>query len=218
MKRKINFICILIFISLAISITVNVLDSVFGSMQIWSTLEDNPIEMAEMDQTEDDFFTIVSLRPDEKTFKADTIFNQINQKTIAYQHSEIIAQVDPNFCSTVMIPIILVLLSMIILALFGLTYFIKLIIEINHQNIFSWKNVSLLRKTGSIILLIFLLNLLLEYFNYIHLSQAFSFEGYTLAWNYRIDLLQIVFGFVCFLFAEIFALGLKIKEEQDLTI
>ncbi len=218
MKRKINIICILIFIFLATSITFNIFDSVLGSLQTWDIMKGSQIEMAELNQEDHDVFTVVRLKPDKLTFKPDTIFNQINHKTIPFQHSEIIAQIDPSFSSTVMIPMLVIMLSMLALLVSGLVCFIKLIIEINHQNIFSWKNVGLLRKIGAIILLFFVLNLLLEYFNHIHLNQAFAFEGYTQAWNYRIDLLQIVIGFVCFLFAEIFAMGLKIKEEQDLTI
>ena len=80
----------------------------------------------------------------------------------------------------------------VIAGIFCLLQFFYLIRNINRGDIFSWKNVKFLRKLQ---------------LNGCEFSYTFAFSDATL-----------ILGFISLLVAEVFAIGLKMKEEQDLTI
>lgn len=211
MKSKINFICVLIFVAVLASLSIRIYESVTVSLQAIDVMD-------KLSYNEDDIFTVVTLKPNSNTFVADSIYNHITKSYIPIQHSEIVARSQSQTDSAFLSPIVIILLAIIILMLYTIVCFIKLIKNINHTEIFSWRNVSLLRRIGVSIIGVFIANLLLSFTNLLQLQKEFSFESYSIGWNDNADMLQIIIGLVCFLFAEVFAMGLKIKEEQDLTI
>ena len=211
MKQKINFICVLIFIAVTASLSLRLYESVTVSLQAINIMD-------KLNYNEDDVFTVVSIKPNTNTFVADSIYNNKTKSYIPIQHREIIAQSQSQTDSEFLSPIVAILIAIIILMIYTLVCFIKLIKNINRTEIFSWSNVSLLRRIGVSIIGLFIANLLLSFTNLLQLQKEFSFNSYHLGWNDNADMLQIIIGLVCFLFAEIFAMGLKIKEEQDLTI
>ncbi len=211
MKSKINFICVLIFIALTASISLRVYESVTVSLQAMDLMD-------KLDYNDDDVFTVVTLKPNADTFVADSIYNNKTESYIPIQHSEIITRSESQTGSAFLPPIVAIMLAIIILMIYTLVCFVNLIKNINLTEIFSWRNVSLLRRIGVSTIGIFIANLLLSYTNLLQIQTEFSFTSYKIGFENNSDMLQIIIGLVCFLFAEIFAMGLKIKEEQDLTI
>jgi len=85
--------------------------------------------------------------------------------------------------------------------------FIKFILNVNKDKVFIWDNVKLLRRIG---------------WGYLILAFAFIFvcwlnkETWETIFDYNED--TIFFGVFALIMSEVFAIGLKLKEEQDLTI
>lgn len=97
----------------------------------------------------------------------------------------------------------------------GIVSFIRFILNVNRDKIFVRENVSLLRWAGGALLYMsifaipaILINQTIEPpTRVINIGSAFLFE-----------LLPIILGFVFLIIAEVFVIGIKLREEQELTI
>ncbi len=85
--------------------------------------------------------------------------------------------------------------------------FVRFILNVNRDKVFVLENVPLLRWTGWGLLI-----------------PIVIFSVYDLLENnpaekiYSTSMDDLIFGLFCLIMAEVFAIGLKLKEEQDLTI
>lgn len=95
----------------------------------------------------------------------------------------------------------------IVAALVSFASFVRFILNVNHDKVFVWENVHLLRLTGVGLLVMALIVSADEYFTGTSLTEVYD--------NYFDILIFCVFNLIV---AEAFAVGLKLKEEQDLTI
>lgn len=144
-----------------------------------------------------------------ESIPADTL-----QATIPYQTSQIECYIEPSTSFLIFSPAILIGLLAV---LYGMYSLIRLLIRISRKDVFSRKNIWWLRwftysYTGFCAIL-GLLNLMLEQ----SALQQINIPGYTVD---GITSLEIDWGTlaVMILLTEIFAVGVKLKEEQDLTI
>ena len=95
----------------------------------------------------------------------------------------------------------------------GMISFIRFILNVNREKIFVKQNVSLLRWAGGALIYMsiftipsLLINQKAEY-GAIDISSAFQHES-----------LRIILGFLFLIIAEVFVIGIKLREEQELTI
>ena len=95
--------------------------------------------------------------------------------------------------------LLLLLFVIIFVGLYALACFIRFIRNVNRDQVFTWENVSLLRWSGWGLLGIEVAMILFD---------AIEQE----------DTNDLIFGVFILIVAEAFAIGLKLKEEQDLTI
>ena len=95
--------------------------------------------------------------------------------------------------------------------------FIQLIVAINKSDIFNWKNVRRLRWLGVALLLNFISEAVPALMNDYELSSVFSLSGYSMETSID-SVMLVILGLVSLIVGEVFAIGLKMKEEQDLTI
>ena len=95
--------------------------------------------------------------------------------------------------------------------------FIQLIVAINKSDIFNWKNVRRLRWLGGALLLNFISEAVPALMNDYELSSVFSLSGYSMETSID-SVMLVILGLVSLIVGEVFAIGLKMKEEQDLTI
>ena len=96
-------------------------------------------------------------------------------------------------------------ICLFILGIISFIKFIKFILNINKGNVFDKKNIPLLRWIGCsyiyIFVYCFVLNSIIECDEWIGAGTD-----------------TFVLGTFCLIIAEVFAIGIKLKEEQDLTI
>ena len=71
---------------------------------------------------------------------------------------------------------------------------------------------------GILLIVVFVCVLLPEYMALCNLREVFSLESYELILSDSVKVTNLLLGLISLIVAEIFAIGLKMKEEQDLTI
>ena len=95
----------------------------------------------------------------------------------------------------------------IVAAIVSFVCFLRFILNVNQNNVLTGENVNLLRLTGVGLLIITVFSLC---------STLWEGENLAVALDKNIGLM--IFSVFNMIVAEAFAIGLKLKEEQDLTI
>ena len=102
-----------------------------------------------------------------------------------------------------------------IVALLGL---IKFVICLNRKEVFSWKTVKYLRLAGYGMLICYIcgtvMGLLQTYAGWQYINPAY----FSIDFSEQMETGGIIFGLFILLMAEAFAIGLRLQEEQELTI
>ncbi len=100
----------------------------------------------------------------------------------------------------------------------ALILFIRLIVAINRSDIFNWRNVRRLRRLGILLLVVYGCSFLLAYLTCIRVEEVFAMDGYDLSLSDMCSTTSLLLGLCALIVGEVFAIGLRMKEEQDLTI
>ena len=103
-----------------------------------------------------------------------------------------------------------------LVGLYGIYCFVRLLISVIKGQVFIRKNVRRLRIFVYSLLLFGICIELQQWFMYHDMASQFVLDGYTAA-GYSLKVSWVSY-FLLALFTEIFAVGVKLKEEQDLTI
>lgn len=108
----------------------------------------------------------------------------------------------------------------VIAYIFFLYFLFKFIRNIRHDEIFEWKNVRMLRGMGISITVAFIMVVAGEWVQYAVASGIFSPKGYMVDWFNGVseNILLLGLGIALLIIAEVFARGLQMREEQELTI
>ena len=132
-------------------------------------------------------------------------------KTIGY------ALDSDNTTINIIMGVIIFILSVLLLypTVRGMVSFIRFILNVNRDKIFVKENVSLLRWAGGALLYMSIFSIPAIMINQraesptraINVGSAFLFES-----------LPIILGFIFLIIAEVFVIGIKLREEQELTI
>ena len=113
-----------------------------------------------------------------------------------------------------------ILLGLLKLAvsIWAIVLFIKWVVAVNRSDIFTWHNVRRLRRMGVLMLVSCAATWLVEYLTVHSVEQVFTLPGYELSLAGTVPLSVLLLGLCSLIVAEVFAIGLRMKEEQDLTI
>ena len=112
------------------------------------------------------------------------------------------------------------LLSLLILAanIWALVVFIRLVISINRSDIFCWRNVRRLRRLGVLLVVAFACSWLSAWVEVEAVRDVLSIPHYELTMTDVVDRISLLLGLCALIVGEVFAIGLRVKEEQDVTI
>ena len=105
-----------------------------------------------------------------------------------------------------------------ICCIYAIVQFVKMIRNIHRNIIFDWANVKRLRRLGFSLILCFCCSLVTFAINNHLVSQVISLKDCDFSIAFQFSDPTLLIGFTSLLFAEIFAIGLRLKEENDLTI
>lgn len=154
----------------------------------------------------------VSVRPLETT-RLDSLTNSYTKENVPYKIKEVDVPIYPSVWST----IIMVLGGLSALAVLpGIYCLIRLLIAISKRDVFSRMNIVRIRVFTYSLVIFQFLNSLLEWLDHLTVTKQIALKGYEIKdLHLSADWMLLV---VLILFTEIFAVGVKIKEEQDLTV
>ena len=160
----------------------------------------------------------IALFPDNFANLKDSVYNEKTGEFVPAIYGKLVVSV--NTPVNIWLKFITMMCNFIgiFTMIFSVVFFAKLIIAINKSRIFDWKNVRRLRWLGAILILNFICSAFPAYISAYELSGVFSISGYSVNLSGLVSKLTLVLGLVALIVGEVFAIGLKMKEEQDLTI
>jgi hypothetical protein len=221
--KKLNIICALIFAVLA----VNVL-SHFGlfalGVQRGYSAKQNACETVAADTVQqhvEDFLLrtqTLHLLPTDLLAAPDSVTNLKTGQRIPISYYEVSTISDVRQSVGLFVADLFMGLCMIILSLLAFIGLIRFVVNINRSQIFVWRNVKQLRRLGLYLIAIYLLYTVANYLECRFVAETIELEGYTINWSKALEDSNLLFGLATLLVAEVFAVGLRLQEEQDLTI
>ena len=218
MKRRLNILCALVLVVLVLSLYTTGYQ--FGTgfimgLDVANEQKDN-LERNEDSMFHGDF-RLVNLVPTTAMVQPDTIFNsKTGEKELAV-YKELAVRIGKEQNYTQLIITSTCSLINIIVSIAALIIFVRIILNINRSQIFEWRNVRRLRWLGSLLIASFILELLPKLVNYWGISEVFALNKYMIA-PFALQVTDMLLGLGCLIVAETFAIGLRMKEEQELTI
>lgn len=211
MKKKLNLLCAMVFAVLLLSLSESIYSMVWGGIEGGKAgIEGRPGKVNNLHP--------LIVFPDNLTSTSDSIYNEMTHENIPVWHAESMVAIDTD--TPIGLSVVTSILSFILLifSIKSVLQFIKFIRNINRSDIFCWTNVKLLRKLGKYLLITFVATAGSTCIHIWQLSQALEISGYSYNWLNPFADSSLLLGVVAFVIAEVFAIGLKMKEEQDLTI
>lgn len=222
MKRRLNILCVIVVLVLSYSVfetgyyfVVGVKAGVEAGVEAKTSVERQK-ELMNM--------KYISLLPKNLSmagngeFFLDSIYNEKSAGYVPATYSSMMVSVDTKSTVWSQMTYSLLNLAHIGICVWAIILFIRLVISINKSDIFKWKNVRRLRLLGLALIVSFCTALLPAYLTLNSVEQVFSVRGYDLNLSDMVNTTTLVLGLSTLIVAEVFAIGLKMKEEQDLTI
>jgi len=212
MNRKFRTTGFIIFIALNIFLIGGFALSLYNFIEGWNNVEKD-------DTSSYDVY--LSITPKKESEETLSTFPLVNMK------ASVIYQLEPHCFKTHIekIPIkneILQFVSiLLILGLYivSIIYFFKFIYAVNKGKLFEKTNLKYLRILGFSLLATFLFEIVFNYISYNTVTSLFSFEDYDILFgSSSISYIQPIAGLSALLVRQILAIGIEMKEEQELTI
>ena len=223
MKKVINILCVAIISVILASIILPTyqfgyyfgaglnqgLQAVEGDSLSGKTLEENtPLALAFTPSIEK-----ITNAPDSLL---DTTNGNVLQFTINKGSIFVPNEMVPQSYSIVNLICGLIILVIVVIMIIK---FIRLINNINRNKVFERCNVKLLRQLGILMLSLALVNIISGVYGEIIVARLpYELSGYTYSYYWQLPWGHILIGLVSLLMAQIWAKGIQMREEQELTI
>lgn len=166
------------------------------------------------DRTEHNMHLDLAVRPTD-TFVPDTLRSMVTGTETPYWATRIEGYSDME-PSKVQIVTLIISIPLGLFAVYVIYCFIRLVMSVLRGSVFTRKNVWRMRIFAYSTLLYAAFFEAMRYVSYLHVVDNVVIPGYEVAYGgLKYDCLSY---FLLALFTEIFAIGVKLKEEQDLTI
>jgi len=220
MKRKLNILCLLVVLVLSYSVFESLYQVGMG-MKI--SFEAGHKVGKEMKHNRSDLDKIMHMKPvamipDAFPLFTDSILNEKTGEYVPVMYSQMIVSVKTQPSMTQTLTMTAFSFINVFSIIIAIVIFILLIVSINKSQIFNWRNVSRLRWMGGALILSFICLVIPMGMTSHMLSDVFSIKGYVLNFSEFMSTTNLVLGLSALIVAEVFAIGLRMKEEQDLTI
>ena len=216
MKKRLNLICLGIVLAVLVSMSFLFSTFYYGFKAGIDAYEQGAAGVEKLDVT---YKMIGTMPTDVITNETATAINEKDGSTVSIL--PFISMIGiPNEKADATDSIFLSLLDwmVIICCIYAIVQFVKMIRNIHRNIIFDWANVKRLRRLGLSLILCFCCSLVTFAINNHLVSQAISLKDCDFSIAFQFSDPTLLIGFTALLFAEIFAIGLKMKEENDLTI
>ena len=216
MKKRLNLICLGIVLAVLVSMSFLFSTFYYGFKAGIDAYEQGAAGVEKLDVT---YKMIGTMPTDVITNETATAINEKDGSTVSIL--PFISMIGiPNEKADATDSIFLSLLDwmVIICCIYAIVQFVKMIRNIHRNIIFDWANVKRLRRLGFSLILCFCCSLVTFAINNHFVSQVISLKDCDFSIAFQFSDPTLLIGFTSLLFAEIFAIGLRLKEENDLTI
>jgi len=216
MKKRLNLICWGIVLAVLVSMSFLFSTFYYGFKAGIDAYEQGAAGVEKLDVT---YKMIGTMPTDVITNETATAINEKDGSTVSIL--PFISMIGiPNEKADATDSIFLSLLDwmVIICCIYAIVQFVKMIRNIHRNIIFDWANVKRLRRLGLSLILCFCCSLVTFAINNHLVSQVISLKDCDFSIAFQFSDPTLLIGFTSLLFAEIFAIGLRLKEENDLTI
>ena len=215
MKRRLNILCVIVLLVLGYSVLET---TYYVGLGIKTGIEkgfDSKIDAKAKEEISNVQLVPKDLGGD---ILIDSVYNEKTGEYVPAAYGQMIVSVNtqPSVLSRIVSLLILILNYVAIV--WAVVLFIRLIVSINKSDIFNWKNVRRLRRLGVLLIIGFVCTFLLAFLSFHNVEKVFSVTGYSLSMADMVHITSLVLGISALIVAEVFAIGLKMKEEQELTI
>lgn len=216
MKKRLNLICLGIVLAVLVSMSFLFSTFYYGFKAGIDAYEQGAAGVEKLDVT---YKMIGTMPTDVITNETATAINEKDGSTVSILPFISMIGV-PNEKADATDSIFLSLLDWMVMicCIYAIVQFVKMIRNIHRNIIFDWANVKRLRRLGFSLILCFCCSLVTFAINNHLVSQVISLKDCNFSIAFQFSDPTLLIGFTALLFAEIFAIGLKMKEENDLTI
>lgn len=216
MKKRLNLICLGIVLAVLVSMSFLFSTFYYGFKAGIDAYEQGAAGVEKLDVT---YKMIGTMPTDVITSETATAINEKDGSTVSILPFISMIGV-PNEKADATDSIFLSLLDWMVMicCIYAIVQFVKMIRNIHRNIIFDWANVKRLRRLGFSLILCFCCSLVTFAINNHLVSQVISLKDCDFSIAFQFSDPTLLIGFTSLLFAEIFAIGLRLKEENDLTI
>ena len=218
MKRRLNILCVIVLLVLSYSVLETTYYLGMGFVAGLQKGISKEIGMEEKKELSN--LHTVQLIPEDLSdpYFSDSVYNEKSGQYVPASYGQMIVSVDtsPEVLSRAS-SVLLSLLNFVVM-IWAVVLFIRLIAAINRSDIFNWKNVRRLRRLGILLVVSFGCSFSGAYLTLHSVEKVFAVPGYSLSMTDMVQVTSLVLGLSALIVAEVFAIGLRMKEEQDLTI
>ena len=216
MKKRLNLICLGIVLAVLVSMSFLFSTFYYGFKAGIDAYEQGAAGVEKLDVT---YKMIGTMPTDVITNETATAINEKDGSTVSILPFISMIGV-PNEKADATDSIFLSLLEWMVMicCIYAIVQFVKMIRNIHRNIIFDWANVKRLRRLGFSLILCFCCSLVTFAINNHLVSQVISLKDCDFSIAFQFSDPTLLIGFTSLLFAEIFAIGLRLKEENDLTI
>ena len=216
MKKRLNLICLGIVLAVLVSMSFLFSTFYYGFKAGIDAYEQGAAGVEKLDVT---YKMIGTMPTDVITNETATAINEKDGSTVSIlPFISMIGVPNEKVDATDSIFLSLLDWMVIICCIYAIVQFVKMIRNIHRNIIFDWANVKRLRRLGLSLILCFCCSLVTFAINNHLVSQVISLKDCDFSIAFQFSDPTLLIGFTSLLFAEIFAIGLKLKEENDLTI
>ncbi len=227
MKRRLNILCSLVVLVLSLSVLqtiyflghafVDGVNAGYENTQTKSMLGNNTgSKVPDLDIMA--HMRSIAVVPNEYSNVNDSIYNVVSNSYVPAHFEQVMVSIPTSPSIVLNVVEYLMHFGTLITALMAFVWFVKLIAKINKGDIFSWDNVQRLRQLGVILILNFLFNFVPTLMDMIFLSHMFAMSNYKLMFSDMFLTINLVLGLLSMIVAQVFAMGLRLQEEHELTI
>lgn len=215
MKKKLNILCVLVFCVLTLTLSESFYATWWGLSEGFMAgpeAKENHVENPAKN------LSALSLYPEGFVGTSDSLYNSKSGGYVPIWPVNMMVSIETHIPWWLQLVRVLCALAMFVYGVKAIIRFVRLVRAINRSEIFCWSNVRLLRRLGKALSFVFLGNFIFTLVDTFALRQVLSIPGYSYNYLSVFSDANLLLGVLSFVVAEIFSIGLKMKEEQDLTI
>ena len=213
MKSNLTWLCLAMFLVIALDFGFGIAGGTSAFMAGWNSVDDE--KAGEIDED----YTFLTYHAATSHMSDKTSITLINEKTGKPEQVWINAvqmQIDQGPFYSILFSIMAVII--LVCYAFALVMFLQFIRNVYRNEVFTSNNCMKLRLFGWSFFLANLLEFVISLIYMFKANEAFALKGHTIAFDEYFDLLHMILAIFALIMAEAFAIGMRQKEELDLTV